>query len=307
MNPLKQLVDFQRSWFTPAFFGSILGSLFGDDRPEAPTLESMIAKGNNTNGLLYNTGYSFDPNTKQGQGNVNLTGAGKGIADDYSGMFNDAQDNYNSFGIPEYADERYGLMRDIMNRDDTMGMNRLMATQAAQGGGVGVTSGQRDQASRFGAEQGFNRQKAILGLLGQGEQRENTLFNRQGATGDRYANFMQGGNPQLNNDMMQYNNMSKQVGAQRQGQYQSDTQDYADSMSFWNDIGGGLDMAAGTAIGGFKGFGGGGGSNAANTAFSGISGYNPNTAFGLQYPQQQSSAFDWRNPASMLFGGTNNG
>jgi hypothetical protein len=301
MNPIIKLINFQRSWFTPAFFGSILGGLFGKDQPDAPSLESMIAKGNNTNGLLFNTGYSFDPNTKQGQGNVSLTGKGQGIAKDYSRMFEDAQQNYNEFGIPEYADERYGLMRDIMNRDDVMGMNRLMATQNAQGGGVGVTAGQRDTSSRFGAEQGFNRQRAILGLLNQGEQRENTLFGRIAPALNNYTNFMQGGSGQLNNDMMQYNNMSKQVGAQRQGQYQSDMQDYADSMSFWNDIGGFGDSFVGGQIGGLFGGGGQAGLSASGNAFSGISGYNSASPFAQAYPQQST----FGGAGSTLWGGIN--
>jgi len=50
MNPIKQLIMWHINFLTPKLFGSLLGGLFGGDRPDAPTLESMTAKSAGTKG-----------------------------------------------------------------------------------------------------------------------------------------------------------------------------------------------------------------------------------------------------------------
>ena len=270
MNPITRLINFQRFWTSPAFFGAILGKLFGEDRPDAPTLASTMATSQGTQGLLYDTNYNFNPNTKVGSGTVGFTPQGQDIADNYQSTYDKSLSDYNDFNIRDYADERYGLMKGVLDRNENSNLNRLLEVQNAASGGVGVTSAQRDMSAKMLAEQEFNREANILNLLQSGENRENTLFGRQGSTGGLLINLLQGGTGQLNNDMTQFNNLTKSVDKARQAQYQSDTQDFADSMSFWNDIGAPLDMYAGQAIGGL----GGGGGN--TTPFIGGSLSNPN-------------------------------
>jgi len=300
MNPIKQLIMWHINFLTPKLFGSLLGGLFGGDRPDAPTLESMTAKSAKTQGPLWNTQFMFDPSGKTGTSTATLTGTGQDIADRYRGLADTTQSQYQDFNVQDFAGERQGMINKLLGAERMASQNRLFDRVGAMTGGLTATSGGRDLLSRGAAEQDLNATRAAMANLDSAYNRENLLFGRQAPAVSNYANFMGSGENIAGRDVGTWGAMTNVINAQRQGQYQSDTQDWADDMSFWNDIGGGLESMATMGMSNYANtgsiFGGMGGgmanSSAANTAFSGISGYNANTPFGLGYntgvPQRTS-------------------
>jgi len=300
MNPIKQLIMWHINFLTPKLFGSLLGGLFGGDRPDAPTLESMTAKSAGTQGPLWNTKFMFDPSGKTGTSTATLTGTGRDIANRYKGLADTAQSQYQDYDVQDFAGERQGMINKLLGAERMASQNRLFDRVGAMTGGLTATSGGRDILSRGAAEQDLNATRAAMANLDSAYDRENLLFGRQAPAIGDYSNFMQSGEALAGRDRGTWGMLSQAIGGQRQTQYESDTQDWADDMSFWNSIGDSIEGYATAGMSNYANtgsiFGGMGGgmanSSAANTAFSGISGYNANTPFGLGYntgvPQRTS-------------------
>ena len=293
----------------------LLSSLFGGgggSDVEAPSLDEMRPESAQSNGLLFNTSYD-----KEGTSSVGLTDSGQQIADEWMGIYGKGQgiadkasQKYDYFNKARFADRRYELMRNRLNRDDVMGTNRAMATMNAMTGGVGATAGTRQSLSQLAAEQGFNRESAYLNLLQQGDVKKQMLFGNmnnslaaEGAMLGNYQNFLGGGENVVNRDLAGYFNQAGIMSQQAMGEYQADLANAEAEGGFFDKIlGTAVDLGLSYATGGtsslFSGatgisagnmFSGGGGSSLSNTP--GAYGY---------VPTQNNALFG---DASMVFGG----
>jgi len=245
-----------------------LSSLFGGGGSDvkAPTLDQLRPNSARTDGLLYNTSYN-----KDGVTNVTLSPDGSDIRNRFLGIADNTRDQYNEFSPVTFADERLKLMRNRLNRDDLLATNRLMATQAATGGGVGVTSGQRQQNALFAGERELNRDTNYLNLLNAGDAQQQQLFGNQNAALGNYQNFLGGGENVANRDQAGYFNQAAIMANQANQQYQADLASQEAEGSFFGKILGtavNLGMAyytGGGSLGGSLGA-----SSAAGAGFSGL-------------------------------------
>jgi hypothetical protein len=308
MNPITRLINFQRFWTSPAIFSAIAGALagkaisglFGSKKPDAPTLGSTMPRSTGSTTPLFNSNYSFDPVNRVGTGTVGFTPQGQGIADNYQDTYDNSLLAYNDFNIGDYATDQYGLMKGILDRNENSNLNRLLEVQNAASGGVNVTSSQRDMSSKMLAEQEFNRATNILNLLQSGEKREGDLYTRQASSGADLINYSNMGTGQLNNDMTQFNQLTKSVDKARQAQYQSEMQDFNDNQSFWNDFGGMVnegitDFDFGSLFGG------------GSTPFIGGSQSNPNYGTTGNYLARSPYATTGGSVGSSTYAGSRNG
>lgn len=277
-----------------------LSGLFGGGKEvQAPTLDQLRPESAQTYGTLFNTSYGSD-----GTSRVNLTGTGQDVSNRYKGIADTAQQGYNEFDVNRFADERYQLMRNRLNRDDVMGTNRAMSTMNAMTGGVGATAGTRQSLSQLGAEQGLNRETNYLNLLNKGDLQQQTLFGNMNTGLTNYRNFLGAGENVANRDQAGYFNQAQIMGKQAQGQYQADLANAEAEGGFFDKIlGTALDLGLSYATGGMSSLFSGATGMSVGGMMSDGGGYgnlsNTPGAFGY-VPQQNNSLFG---DASMTFGG----
>ncbi len=295
INPFKQLLIWHLNLIHLSIFGSVLGGLFGGDAPDYPSLNKILPSRTATNGLLASTSTVSGDGGKSLTSTVSPTGLGQGLIDEYGALRTSTGQQYNDFSIPEYTDERYGLLKDMMDRSDLVGANRLLESQAAVTGGIGATAGSRQFMSDMAQNQEYTRSKLLLDLMGMGEQREGNLFNRYTGALGNYSGLLSGFDNAAQRDQGAFFNLANLTNQQAQGQYQRDYADYQGDMAFWQAIGAPLDMALNTGVGNIMGGGSFFGGGSPTPSVSPIPAPSSNTGgwfMGQQYgglPQRRSS------------------
>ena len=237
MNLLKNFLSLHVWAAMPSIFGGILEGLFGSDIPSAPTLAQTMPSRTSSSGLLSNTSTIFNPNSKRLSNTISLTPTAQGLLSDFDARRLASEQAYQDFGIRDYADERYALMKDMLDRGDVLAGNRLMDRTAAITGGLGVTPGGRQMLSDFDQNRVYARNKVLLDLLGMGENREQNLFARSREDMGDYVGFLGGLDDQLGRDQQSYFNLAPFTQSAANVQFQQKALEAESENNFWNSLG----------------------------------------------------------------------